>query len=609
VAAGLVERGAGVGAPLRAGSGVVTLGARRVLLVDVLALVVAVLGLAVTVLALRGGSLTGRDLEGQAQAGGRAVLDTLLDAGTGAAPLTRLGEALLAHRAPLDHTAVLLLAVLCRAVLAAGVWLVLRRVFAPRAAVLVPFAAVVASPLLLPETAHVRGVLGPLAGTAATVWALAAALAWTGHGRRRDLVLLASATAIGLGFAPVAALVPLVLAGAAVTGLLGPPERWLRAAGVATGVATGVVAVAVGLSLAAGAVPPVPRLPPGASLFGTGRDLLAGLAGGPWSWLLTAEGRLAPVPAGPAGLVAGSLIAVALLAATARRPRRAVRLAPLVVVWVAGAVWLGATSGAVVALALGAALAVLPRRGESRDCAGGPWPSLAARALRELLSVAAVAGGLVLAFAAGTSLLTGAAAAKVAASTTPVRPWLGGVRASVADLPPFPRLLPRPVPARVAAGAADPLFDAPLVRLLRPDVLVHDADGPQLALDDAGGLVPAATDAVAATPPAGLCVVTAQPGRRTVTWALPARPAPAASGALARLELLVSGITRIEVSVRGTDGAVRPVLAWTADLLYQGPHTVVYPVPEGTAVAAVGVRALTPDAGLCVVSAQVVVPR
>src|SRR3712207_9238863 len=44
----------------------------------------------------------------------------------------------------LFRSAVLVLGVACRAVLAAGVWCVLRRVLAPRAALLVPFSVAVA---------------------------------------------------------------------------------------------------------------------------------------------------------------------------------------------------------------------------------------------------------------------------------------------------------------------------------------------------------------------------------------------------------------------------------------------------------------------------------
>ncbi len=602
MATGLVERDEGARVPLRPGAPVVTVGGRRVLLIDVLALAVAVLGLTVTVLALRSADLTGRELELQAEAGTRAVLPGLLDAAAGGGPLARLGEALLARWAPLDHAAVLVLGVAWRVILAAGVWWVLRRVLAPRLALLVPFSVAVAHPLLLPATTAVRDALGPLAATAATVWALAAALAWGRGGRPRDLVLVGAATAVGLAAAPAAVLVPLVLAGAGVAGLAGPASRWARATGVAAAVAAG----GAGLSLAAGAVPPLPPLPSADGVVRTGRDLLAGLAGGPWSWQLSPEGRLEPAGADPRGLVAGAVVAVVLLAVAARRPRRAARLLPVVLPWAAGAVWLGATTGAVVALALGAAVAALPWHGE-------PRPVLAragARLPRRLLAVAAVAGGAVLAAAGLTSVLTASAAAKLAASGSPVRPWLAGVRESVAQLPPFPRLLPRPVPDPVAAGARDqPLLDAPLLRLLRPDVLAHDADGPQLSLDNRGRLGVALADTLAATPPRGLCVVTAQPGTRDITWATPAGPAPAARGALTRLGLLVTGTTRIEVWVRDPEGVVRPVRSWSGDLLFQGPHTVVHPVPAGTAVAAVGVRAVTPDAGLCVASAQVVVPR
>jgi hypothetical protein len=455
-------------------------------------------------------------------------------------------------------------------------------------------------PLLLPETASARGVLGPLAATTATAWALAGALA--ARRRRGGLVVVALATAVGLGFSPAAAVVPLVLLLVAWSGVAGPPAPWRWPVLVSAA----VVAAALALALAAGAGPGLPRPGWGASAAAV-RDLVAGFAGGPWSWVRSDAGVLQPLAPPAAGVAAGALVALALLVAAARRPGRLARTLPGALLWALVAWALQATSGAVLALTLGAALALLPRRVDAPPAWAGAARHVGTPARRLLAALAPV--GLVLAVAwAGSALVAGSAAGRVAAAA-PNGPWLAAVRASVAELPPFPRVLPRPVPDAVAAGATLPLLDAPLVRLLRPDVLLHDADGPALALDDSGRLGAAVTNPVAGTLRGGLCVADAQPGVRDVTWAVLPRPAPPARGALTRLELLVTGTTRVEVSVRTAAGTVTVLPTWSADLLYQGPHTVVHPVPPGTAVAAVGLRPLAPDAGLCVVAAEVVVPR
>ncbi len=612
----LTERDRVAPAPGRTATAVTVVAGRRVLLLDVLALAVVVLGLAVTVLALRAGALTGQDLE--AQASGRGALAALVDGAAGGGPLSRLGEALVARFAPLDHTVVLVLGVAVRAALAAGIWILLRRVLAPRPALLVPFAVVAAHPLLLPETATLPGVLGPLTAAAATAWALAAAVAWGRRRRRGDLAVLVGASVVALGAHPAGALVPAVLAGAGVAGVLGQPSRWLRA----TGAAGGVVLTGAVLSLATGTPLPVPALPTAATLARALRELLAGLAGGPWSWVLTPAGQLQPGPIPVHGLAAGVAVALVLAATAALRPRRALTTLVPALLWVGGAAWLGATSSAAAGLSVALGLAVLRHRGEagpgpvtrlqSRVAAGRRLPARLAsvRVPRRLRLGAGVAVTAVLVFAAATSVLTASAGAKLALSASPVGPWLAAVRASVSDLPPFPRLLPRPVPDAVAAGATVPtLLDAALVRLLRPDVLLHNADGPALALDDSGRLGAAVADPIAGTVPGGLCVATFQPGGRDVTWVPLPRPAPVARGALIRLELLVTGTTLLEVSLRRPDGSSGALPTWSADLLDQGPHTVVYPVPVGTVVAAVGVRPRSPIAGLCVVAAQVVVPR
>mgnify|MGYP000906986759 CR=1 FL=1 len=72
------------------------------------------------------------------------------------------------------------------------------------------------------------------------------------------------------------------------------------------------------------------------------------------------------------------------------------------------------------------------------------------------------------------------------------------------------------------------------------------------------------------------------------------------------LDVLVAGAARLDVQVVLADGSVVPVRRWTDDLLYQGPHTVHLPVSASGDVTMVLLRPRIPEAGICVVSADLV---
>ncbi|WP_088287644.1 hypothetical protein [Kineosporia sp. A_224] len=631
--------------PAAATGRTVTLGGRRVPVLDLVAWALTVVGAELQARALRAAGPTLEEVARQAAVARRGLVAVLVDPGALAvsgAPggpaggiLTRAAVWLVATVAPLRELVVAIAANSLRVSLALGVWLLLRRLLRPSPLLLVPLAMVMTAPQLIASGAGTTDVAGPLAATVALVWAAVAHVWWSG-GRRLGAVALLTTLAMGCDRSGV--LVPLVLLLLSATVVRVPPDlqdgppgpdavpsgaravlRGLRAAWPPAAASAAVVAVFVALP---GLRPADLVLPADAAVAGVVGDVLRAVAGGllgaPWTWS-AAEVQGLPRPA--TGVVTAAVLLVGgLLLLAARHDRgRALRAVALGAGWSVAALVVGvpgrpqapgAVLGVTVAVVLTGALATLAPRGArlpddaAADLPPGRLPRLRALAPRALALALPV---LVVLAAVPASTGFGRRAA-----ADPAPAWAAAVRSTLADLAPFPRITSRAVPAPVAAssGAAGTL-DTDIVTLLRPDALVHDADGPVLSLDDTGGrLVTARLDRLGGAARTELCAAVVQPGDTSDARVTMTTPVDLPPGAQIRLELLVTGSARLRVVVEGPDGQATAVRRWSDDVLYEGPHTVLFPVgPQVGTAAAVRVRPATPDAGVCVVAADVVRAR
>jgi hypothetical protein len=560
---------------------------------------------------LAGGALTGADLAAQVRARDESLLSAASDPGVGpGGPLARAVVWSLAHWAPFDQRATAVVAVLSQALLVLALWAVLRRVVGRRGLALPLLVVAVVSPALLVVATDAVRVVPVLISAAAVLAALAvhqrppARLAgWPGA------LAVAVVVAVGVGADLSALAAALVLAAASATrpGPRAPRRRnemvRVLAATVAAAIAGAVSVLLHGAPAGAG------RIDPDVLINGLGRAA-AGVVGAPWSWdggaQLPAPGQ---IPAYVPWLVAG-VVAAAVAAAFTLRPRRSGAAVGLTASWVvvaaltAGhgdrAAWSLAATTTVALLAGLAFIAPPPRRRWS-----GAEPRPAGRTLGgRVRSRAGQAPVLIVCLAGLTAGGLAAASYARAVSTNPVRPWLSTVRASLAGLPPFPRILPRAVPTAIRPGSGALDVDAPLISTLRPDALLQDADGPMLTLGDDGHLGPALPGRLAASAPAGLCAGVVQPGDRRPARVPLTAPTPLPAGSLVRLAVLVKDTTALEVSTEDSRGARQPVLG-RHYVLYPGPHTAIY-VASGSHAVAVLAAPTTPEAGLCVVSAEIV---
>lgn len=628
--------------PAAATGRTVTLGGRQVRVLDLVAWAVTAVGVDLQTRALRGAGPTLEEVARQAAVARRGLVAVLLDpaalavAGAPGGPaggiLTRAAVWLLATVAPLRELLVVVAANSLRVSLALGVWLLLRRLLHPSPLLLVPLAMVMTAPQLIPSGAGTTDVAGPLAATVALVWAAVAHVWWTG-GRRLGAVALLTALAMGCDRSGV--LVPVVLLLLSATVARAPQDlpdpsgtravlRGLRAAWPPAAVSAAVVAVFVAL---AGLRPADLVLRADDGTPGVVGDVLRAVAGGllgaPWTWS-AAEVHGLPRPATGVVTAAVLLVGVLLLLAARHDRARTLRAVALGAGWAVAALVVGvpgrpqapgAVLGVTVAVVLTCALATLPPRGTDRMVAtpaatpaAGPAPGRIAR-LRALAPRALVLALPAVVVVAAVPAATGFGRTAVA---DPAPTWVAAVRSTLADLAPFPRITSRPVPAPVAASSGAPgTLDTDIVTLLRPDALVHDADGPVLSLDDTGErLVTARLDRLGGAGRTALCAAVVQPGDTSDARVTMTTPVALPVGAQLRLELLVTGSARLRVVVEGPDGQAVAVRRWSDDVLYEGPHTVLFPVgPQVRTAAAVRVRPATPDAGVCVVAADVVRAR
>lgn len=605
-------------------------------------LVVAVQALA-TVALVGPGSLYIDDLRAQAYAQGRTFWPFVVESnGTHLSPVPRVVDWLQATLFPLEHWPAVAMTVAVRVLLLLAFWSLLRRLFGPRPAALLPLGVLAVTPALVPATAWYRQSITMLLATAFVVVALDAAVRWEERRAPVDVAVVALATGAAVCCSEKAALAPVALLAllAAVhrrragTTWRAEAGRFVRAA-AAPVVAAGLVVVGFVWAYTSGpyeqigAAGRVSALTVVEAVWRTlGQLVLPALAGGPWRWRYPEHFyQLADAPV--AAVVAVDVVVlVALLVALRRHPLRVGRAALLLVPWAAVSFAVIAVGrmpkigvlvatdtrfwvDLVVAVVLAGALAFLPLR--ARGAAAAPGTPAADAADADAAAAPARAGG-------GLRALVVVLVAVVLAGSVrswagfagpwhdnPTGTWVSTLRSQLALQRGTVRLVPSTMPNDVVPAWVQPdLTDAPFVLLLRPDALLHDADGGTLAVDPQGRLVAPELRRYASTgKPAQLCAAAFPAGgRQPARVAFPA-PVPYYRGEVVEVSLLAGATTGVDVRIEAADGSVVTPVRWSRDVLHRGPHTMRFLVPYRTSIAAVLVSATSPRAPVCVLSSSV----
>ncbi|MGN6246409.1 MAG: hypothetical protein ACTHQ3_22390 [Motilibacteraceae bacterium] len=611
---------------------------------DVGALAIVLLQLVPVAYLVVPGSLYTDDLRAQGYAAGRSWWPFVVQSnGTHVSVLARTYDWATVRWAPLEHWPAVAVTLGLRVALLAVLWWLLRDLFGPRPAALLPLALVAVTPALVPTTAWNRQALPNLFVVTVLLAATALHVRWLRSGRARLLLGAGGCVVLGLlMFEKAVAIGPwLVLVTLLLPETGGVPARLrlvLRAwpAVVLYAVLDGVF---VALYLLG------PYQSPGSDGGTSAGEVLAALQhlvgdtlavallGGPLAWREASP--YYGTSDSPTWLSAVCVTACALLVVgtLVRRRRPAARawllLAGYVVlafpVVAAGRLGgYGASIGAtyrlwadvVVVAVLAAALAVLPLRPGVDPLADPaelpPAGTGAALGTRRRRAVRAGAG-LVAATVLVASVLSTVSFARVW-HRNPTGAYLAAVRAGTAHG--VHALAPLPLPAPVMPFWMDPDYDVEqLLAPLQRDISVHDADHGTAMLTAAGAVVPARFVArTSAGPgPNGFCGRSIQPGAaRRIAFE---HPVAYRHDDVVRLALLVGGgATAIEVSVVTSSGRSVTVPSRSPLLLSAGPHVLLARAPFDRAApvdahgapqqvfVGVDVRALNQGVHLCVVS-------
>jgi hypothetical protein len=572
------------------------------------------------------GSLYLDDLRGQSYAAGRAWWPFVIESnGTHFAPLPLTIDWLTVQIAPLAAWPAVTVTVLIRVALLLAVWRLLRELFGPRAALLVPLAVFAITPALLPTTAWYRQAMTALLMVVFLCVASHQHLRFLRTGRGRYLLGVAvSVTAALLTFEKavliVGWLVLLTAAAAPATASLRERLQRVRRGWVSFAVAGCLTAAHLLIYLtgpfdkgAAG------QLHAGDVVAMIGRQLgeglVPGLLGGPWRWRETSP--YYSVPAAPVALIVGGLVlaGLALVWAQRRNSRRALWALVAFVGYYLPAAAIVAVGrlgrfGDVVALdyrlwpdvtvvaVLCACLAVMPvRREHSAD------PKTAPSRGKKAVGLAMVAAVLVSSIVSTTAFVERWRA-------NPTGDYLRTLQSQLRESGSRPvRLAPVGLPSAVLPFWIDP--DYSLEDLLAPTkglAIFHNIDGPVLVPDDSGRLAPLQLSQRAAAEPGpdGFCGYGVRPGQsRDIP--LPAET-PYYADEMVHLGVLASRATTLRVTVV-SDSATRSVVSREPLTTAAGPHRFLVRVPYDTRVSAISVRATEPDATVCVVLAALVVPQ
>jgi hypothetical protein len=591
------------------------------------------------------------DLRAQGYALNQPFWRFILDSnGTHFAPLPRTLDWLQSRLAPLEHGPAVAVTLLVRLVLAVGFWRVLRRLFGPRPATLVPFTLLLATPALIPATTYYRQSITIVACTAAIIWALDAHLRWVIYRHRADLLVLVAATTIGLGCYEKAAAMPVILlvvttaifAGRTRSepGTFRPGRPGTVRAGVLASAVSGVVVLAFLVIYRSGPYDQGGTGPPSVlevlqlSWDVVTRSMIPLLLGGPFHWSYPSPYAGVPLVSRTAIALTLVIVLVGLVAALRRNPGRTGRGLAVLVTWLLPSVAIVAAgrfdqlgpalstavrlwSDLVPAFLLAAGLAVLPWRvgvhrepslpapNRTASPAESPAPTPGGAPLE--LTVPTLAAGLVLLLVLGGSVFSSLTYASKWWDN-PTGRWIANARASLVNAEPYPRTLATPLPPDVMPSFVTQVFptDAPLLLLLRPDLRFHDGDGDTKVMNAAGVRSAYVPNLLVETATKELCVAALPPGDAPVTMPLP-KPVTYVPGAQLELGLLLAESTKVAVTVTTPQGQVLTPERYSDDELPQGPHTIRFPMPYLKSVRSISVR-ITATKTSCVAYARIWAP-
>lgn len=584
------------------------------------------------------------DLRAQGYAANQPFLSFIMGSnGTHFAPLPRTLDWIQSRVFPLRHDPAVMVTLAVRLLLAIGFWRVLRRLFGPRPAVLLPLALLLLTPALLPATTYYRQSITILACTAAMVWAIDAHTRWVLYRHRADLLVLALVTAVGLGCYEKAAAIPVILVavtlagfagqarasrtgtGTAATGTAGTGRAAPVRAGLLAALLSALVVVVFLVIYRTGPYDQGPDTLPSVldvlRLTGdtVSRTMVPLLLGGPGHW--TYPSPYAGVPALSDAAVAFCLGIALIVGAAAlwRGPGRTVRALVVALAWtlpsiaivaagrfealdtqLAASVWLWADL--VPAFLLAGSLALLPWR---VGAASRPAEPAAGKRRSELaLGVAALAVAIVMVASLISSLSY--------ASTwweNPTGRWIAHARDSLTNAEPNPRTLATPLPDLMMPYWVTPTFptDGPLLQLLRPDVQLYDGDGTAQVMNIFGVRSPYFPNILSSTKAAKLCLASIPARTPAPIWVSLPKTAPYAVGAQVEVGLLLGEATKVEVTVLTSDGYILTPQRLSDDAIPPGPHTLHFPVPFGRAISSVRVQIDSGTAN-CVTTARVWAP-
>jgi multisubunit Na+/H+ antiporter MnhC subunit len=576
-------------------------------------------------LVLLPGSLYLDDLRGQSYAAGRPWWPFVIESnGTHFAPLPLTIDWLTVRFAPLSDWPAVTFTVLIRVALVLAVWRLLREVFGPRSALLLPLALVAVTPALLPTTAWYRQAMTALLAVVFLCVAAHQHLRFVRTGRRRYLVGVALAVTAGLlTFEKAVLIAPwlLLLTAAAqpASASVRKRLRMIRRGWASLAVAGALTAAHLLIYLTG----PFDKGAPGQLGAGEvvrmigrqlGEGLVPGLLGGPWRWRETSSYYSVPDPPVTLIVVGLALTALALAWSLRRNSRRTVwALAAFLGYYLpaAGIVAAGRLTrfGDVVALdyrlwpdvtvvaVFCACLAVIPTRAEQ---SGKPRTARPRASQGVLLT-------LVAAVLIGTVVSTATFIERWRAN--PTGDYLRTLQAQLRDAGSRPvRLAPVGLPSAVLPFWIDPNYSVEDLLAATELATFHNIDGPVLVPDDAGRLVPLQLrqHATAAPGPSGFCGYGVRPTESRVI------PLPAATpyyaDEMVQLGVLASRATQLTVTVL-SDSAERSVVTRSPLTTAAGPHRFLARVPFDTRVTAIRVRATDPRATVCVVLAALVSPE
>jgi len=404
---------------------------------------------------------------------------------------------------------------------AAGVALLrlLRTMFGPRPAILVPFVAYLTTPLLVPELTSFTATLSWLPLQACVFMALNAHVSYIKAGSRRQLITAIGWVVLGLCFTPQGVLVPFLLF--AITSAFGVDGRWLSAAlttirkhwvaWLAYVVVVCGYCVVVGLQVGWSGFGLGDRLPSASGLLGFGSSVLRlgfipGSFGGPWRWW--SLGSYAIAVRMPVLTAASWVAAVAIVIASLWFRRRAWRSWVILAAYLTASVLIAVLVGPAASSAssilgedLGYLAAVVPVMVICTALAF--WPTtdevnpyrapLPARSTRLALAMTGVAVLVV-------GSLVSANAYRSATSAQPSRSYIATARVALAQVPPTSVIFSEPVPSGVmtsaffgtasyTASVLGPL--APPASQIRWTSTASGLVGSLLIFDDLGRLWPA----------------------------------------------------------------------------------------------------------------------